>query len=211
MVSAYVRGASHEGMISCAKHFPGHGGTNTDSHFASPVIDRSRADLDSTDFVPFRAAIAAGVPTLMTTHITFPALDPDHPASLSGEIIGRLLREELSFRGVVVSDDLEMAGVSREYSLEEGSLQALRAGADMLIISGMLLSERDLPALLDSLHRAAERGDLPQDTLRAARRRVRDLKSRSLTWNRGEEAAGAVLRHPDHLALLDEVKSIADP
>jgi len=83
MVAAFVRGASAAGMRTCAKHFPGHGSTGKDSHVAAPAVDRSRAALDSVDLVPFRAAIDAGVPAVMTAHITFPALDPDRPASLS--------------------------------------------------------------------------------------------------------------------------------
>ena len=111
-----MRGAAASGMRTCAKHFPGHGSTAKDSHVAAPRVLPSRAELDACDLVPFRAAIQAGVPAVMTAHITFPALDPDAPASLSERVIGGLLRTQLGFSGVVVSDDLEMAGIALEPS-----------------------------------------------------------------------------------------------
>jgi len=110
-----------------------------------PVVRRTRAELDACDLAPFRAVIDAGSPALMTAHITFPALDPDAPASLSQRVIGGLLRRELAFGGVVVADDSRWRG-RPAYSLETSAIAALRAGSDLLIVSRMLLQERDLPA-----------------------------------------------------------------
>jgi len=205
MVAAFVRGAAAAGMRTCAKHFPGHGATQKDSHFAAPRVPRSRVELDACDLVPFRAAIRAGVPAVMTAHITFPALDPDAPASLSDRVIGGLLRTQLGFSGVVVSDDLEMAGIAWNRPLESSGLAALRAGSDLLIVSRMLLAERCIPGLLADLRLAIEDGTLPKALIAAALRRVKRFKN-SLVWHADPEAVHTVLRAPDHLALLEEVE-----
>jgi beta-N-acetylhexosaminidase len=204
-VAAYVRGAGAAGLRTCAKHFPGHGSTGKDSHVAAPVVGRSRAEFEACDLVPFRAAIAAGVPAVMTTHITFPALDPGAPASLSERVIGDLLRGALGFWGVVVSDDLEMAGVALNHSLESAALAALCAGSDILIASRMLLPERDLPGLLARLRHAVELQEIPPETAAAALARVERFTA-GVPWRADPAAAAAVLRHPDHIALLEEVR-----
>jgi len=206
---AWVKGAHSAGMISCAKHFPGHGGTDADSHFTSPLIGRSRKELEAVDLLPFRAAIASGVPAVMTTHITFPAIDADLPATFSPKMIDGLLRRELGFDGVVVSDDLEMAGSAESFSLFEGALHALRAGADIFIVSGMLLPERDLEALLKDLGRALTEGVLEEAKVREASRRVRSMKARYLdgAWRKEREAARGILRCREHLDLLERIET----
>ena len=173
LVAAFVRGAAAAGMRTCAKHFPGHGSTARTATSPRRVVARDRAGLDACDLVPFRAAIAAGVPAVMTAHITFPALDPDAPASLSPRVIGGLLRRQLGFAGVVVSDDLEMAGISSSRTLESAGFAALRAGSDQLIVSRMLLAERCIPGLLADLRLAIADGTLPQAKIAAALKRVR--------------------------------------
>jgi beta-N-acetylhexosaminidase len=204
MVAAYVRGAAAAGMRTCAKHFPGHGSTGKDSHVAAPVVTRDRAGLDACELVPFRAAILAGVPAVMTAHITFPALDPDAPASLSPRVIGRLLRKQLGFDGVVVSDDLEMAGISSSRPIESAAFAALRAGSDQLIVSHMLLAERCIPGLLADLRLAISDKTVPKAKIAAALQRVERFKT-GLGWRADPAAAGAVLRAPSHLNLLEEV------
>ena len=127
-------GLESEGVISCGKHFPGHGDTDLDSHLALPVLDFDRERLDSLELVPFRAAIEAGFPMLMTAHISLPRLDPDWPATLSPILIDELLRTELGFSGVVVSDDLEMAAVAERYSPETMIRQGVHAGVDLFLM-----------------------------------------------------------------------------
>jgi beta-N-acetylhexosaminidase len=205
LVAAFARGAAAAGMRTCAKHFPGHGSTGKDSHVAAPVVTRDRAGLDACDLIPFRAAVQAGIPAVMTTHITFPALDPDAPASLSPRVIGGLLRKQLGFAGVVVSDDLEMAGISLNHSIETAGFAALRAGSDQLIVSRMLLEERCIPGLLADLRLAVEDGTVPKTTIAAALKRVNRFK-KGLVWHADPAAAGAVLRAPAHLSLLEEVE-----
>jgi beta-N-acetylhexosaminidase len=205
LVAAFVRGAAASGMRTCAKHFPGHGSTAKDSHVAAPRVLLGRAVLDACDLVPFRAAIQARVPAVMTAHITFPALDPDVPASLSERVIGGLLRTQLGFSGIVVSDDLEMAGIAWNRPLESSGLAALRAGSDLLIVSRMLLAERCIPGLLADLRLAIQEETVAAATIVAALKRVRRFKQ-GLGWHADPAAAGAVLRAPEHLSLLEEVE-----
>jgi len=200
-----VQGAAACGMRTCAKHFPGHGSTEKDSHIAAPLVPRSRAELEACDLVPFRAAIRAGVPAVMTAHITFPALDPDAPASLSDRVIGGLLRAQLGFSGVVVSDDLEMAGIAWNRPLDSSGIKALRAGSDLLIVSRMLLAERCIPGLLADLRLAIQESNVATATISAALKRVHRFK-KGLDWHADLAAARGVLRVPDHLALLEEVE-----
>jgi beta-N-acetylhexosaminidase len=204
MAAAYVRGASRAGMRTSAKHFPGHGATGKDSHFTTPTITRSRPELERCDFVPFRAAIAAGVSSVMTTHITFPALDPDAPATTSPAILGTLLRDELGFGGVVISDDLEMAGMALKAPLIAGARAALLAGCDVLIVSRMLLPRRDIPGLLRALRDAIEQGEIPPRQVESALRRLRPLRD-GLLWHTDPTLSRSVLRAPAHLSLLEEV------
>ncbi|MDX9719532.1 MAG: beta-N-acetylhexosaminidase [Myxococcota bacterium] len=123
------------GMGVCGKHFPGHGDTLQDSHLSLPYLSHSRERLDALELQPFRAAIAAGFPMMMSAHIVMQSLD-EKPATLSARILRELLREELGFEGVVVSDDLEMKGISAHWPVEEAAVMALEAGVDLLLVCG---------------------------------------------------------------------------
>src|SRR4029079_2171757 len=138
-VAAFVRGLQGAGVAACAKHWPGHGDTHDDSHLALPTVDVSRETLLSRDVVPLRAAVEAGVASIMTAHIRVPALD-DRPATVSPVVLG-LLREELGFDGVGITDALEMQGLAANVGVEEGAVQALRADADALCIGAELYEE----------------------------------------------------------------------
>jgi beta-N-acetylhexosaminidase len=148
MVTAYIRGAHANGMMTTAKHFPGHGDTATDSHLALAQVPGDPARLQSVELVPFRKAIEAGVDAVMTAHVTVPALDPDlnHVATTSPSVVTDLLRKQLGFRGIAVTDALDMAGLTRLYSQNIGraAVDAFEAGNDVLI----------LPADLDASYRA---------------------------------------------------------
>ncbi len=134
MGAAAVQGLQTDARIlACGKHFPGHGDTDTDSHFALPRIPHPRARLDAVEIVPFRAAVAADIASMMTAHILFPALDNALPATLSPAILTGLLREELGFNGLIVTDDLEMQGVADRWGAAEAAVLAVEAGADMLL------------------------------------------------------------------------------
>ncbi len=134
--TAWVRGLQSGGVAACAKHFPGHGDTRVDSHHDLPRIDADRDRLHAVELAPFRAAVAAGVQAVMTGHLLVPALDPDLPATLSARILGGLLREEMGFDGVVVTDAVEMGAVADRYGFAGAAVRALAAGADAICVGG---------------------------------------------------------------------------
>ncbi len=169
---AFLRGMLAGGVLPCGKHFPGHGDTDRDSHTERPTVARSRAALDATELPPFRAAIAAGVPLLMTAHVLYPALDPDHPATLSPVILRDLLRGELGFSGVVVSDDLEMQAVTDHISVAEAAVASLQAGVDWVLICNDLQRAVDAGARIAA---AIDAGELATATVAAAAARIRRL------------------------------------
>ncbi len=136
LVSAYIRGTRSSGMLTTAKHFPGHGDTATDSHLGLAQVTGDRARLDSVELPPFRKAIAAGVDSIMVAHVTVPALDPKSVATVSPQIVTDLLRKDLHFPGIIVTDALDMAGLTRLYAADIGreAVDAFKAGNDVLLI-----------------------------------------------------------------------------
>ncbi|MBI3783700.1 MAG: beta-N-acetylhexosaminidase [Deltaproteobacteria bacterium] len=131
---ALMRGLLAGGVLCCGKHFPGHGDTATDSHFELPVVHKTRAELDQIELVPFRAAIAAGLPMVMSAHVVYPALDREQPSTLSRLILGDLLRRELGFAGVVASDDLDMRANTNHQPPGAAAIASLKAGVDLLLV-----------------------------------------------------------------------------
>lgn len=136
MVAAYIRAAEQNGILTTAKHFPGHGDTAVDSHMALGVVEGDRVRLDSIELAPFRAAIQAGVSSIMTAHLAVPGLEPNRklPATLSRRILTDLLRDDLGFKGIIITDALEMAGVTSLYWPGEAAVRAFEAGADVLLL-----------------------------------------------------------------------------
>lgn len=130
----FAEGLRAGGVLPCGKHFPGHGDTDVDSHLALPRLSHDRARLDAVELAPFRAAIAAGIESLMTAHVLFDALDPELPATLSRTVIQGLLREELGYDGVIVSDDLEMKAVADRWGVADSAVRAIDAGCDTLLV-----------------------------------------------------------------------------
>ncbi len=174
---AFVRGLQQAGVAACAKHFPGHGNTSVDSHHAVPVIDRRRDLLEQIELVPFRAAIAAGVQAVMTGHLLVPAYDDTLPATLSRPILTDLLRGELGFEGLVVTDGIEMQGVRRRYGLEGATVRALAAGADAICVGGDHADELTAIRLRDAIVAAVRSGELSLERLCEAVERVRRLSA----------------------------------
>jgi beta-N-acetylhexosaminidase len=173
--AAFVRGLQEAGVAACAKHFPGHGDTSVDSHHAVPLIDRDRAGLQACELVPFRAAIAAGVRAVMTGHLLVPAYDPENPATLSPRILTDLLRVELGFDGLIVTDGIEMQGVRRTYGLAGATVRALAAGADAICVGGEHADEQTAVRLRDAIVAAVRAGQLSAERLYDAAVRVRRL------------------------------------
>lgn len=171
---AWIRGQQRAGVAACAKHFPGHGNTATDSHWETPVIVASRAELAERELRPFRAAIAAGVRAVMIGHLAVPALDPDLPASLS-RAVQRLLSEELGFTGLIVTDGIEMRGASSRYGLAGAAIRALAAGADAVCVGGEHADEPTATLLRDSIVDAVAGGELSEGRLVEAAGRLTDL------------------------------------
>jgi beta-N-acetylhexosaminidase len=152
---AYARGLAAGGLLACGKHFPGHGDTSVDSHLALPAIPHGRARLDEIELLPFRAAAEANVDALMTAHVVCTALDRERPATLSRRVCHDLLRGEIGFRGVVVSDDLEMKAISARYPIEEAAVLAVTAGCDVLLVcSDQVLLARAHAALVSEAEKS---------------------------------------------------------
>lgn len=173
--AAYVTGLQSAGVAACTKHFPGHGDTAVDSHHALPRIDAGLPVLQERELAPFRAAIAAGTQAVMSAHILVPALDPDRPATLSGRILTGLLREELGYEGLIVTDGMEMQAIAATYGIERGSVLAIAAGADAICVGGGLADDETVRRLRDALVSAVRAGDLAEERLADAAARVRAL------------------------------------
>jgi beta-glucosidase len=167
LAAAFSRGAQAEGVLCCAKHFPGHGDTATDSHLALPLLEHSRERLDAVELPPFRAAIAAGVASVMTAHLLLPALDPEQPATLSAAVLTGLLREELGFEGLVVTDALVMEAIAARDGAGEAAVLALEAGADLVLMPA------DADAAIAAILAAVGEGRLSRERLEASRDRRR--------------------------------------
>ena len=203
LAAAFVRGLQREGVVATAKHFPGHGDTDTDSHLALPVVASSRARLDSVELRPFKAAIAAGVGAVMTAHIALPALgQPSTPATLVPEVIEGLLRDSLGFDGMIVTDALTMEGVGKGYGVGESAVLAVKAGADVLLKPG------DIPAAIAAVVAAVEAGDVSAERIERSARRTLEMKAR-LGLHRNRYADLAHLRHvvgaPAHWEVAREI------
>ncbi len=173
-VAEFIRGVQENGGIATAKHFPGHGDTAADSHIDLPVIKADRARLDRLELVPFRAAIKAGVGSIMTGHLNVPALEPDPniPATLSANILTGLLRKELGFQGLVVTDAMDMGGITVRYAPGDAAVRAFLAGADALLMPPVP------DAAYDALLAAAKFGTISADRLDASVRRILEAKAR---------------------------------
>jgi beta-N-acetylhexosaminidase len=173
------------GLVTCGKHFPGHGDTVADSHLELPVVTRNRRALERTEIAPFRRAVAARLPMLMTAHVHYPALDPTLPATLSPAILDRLLRHRLGFRGVIASDDLEMRAIADHWSAGEAAVAALAAGCDLLLFC----RRQDwIRTAVDAVEHAVRTGRLAETRIAEAHRRVTSL----VRWRR---------RHAQHERL----------
>lgn len=174
LASAWIRGHAQNGVLSCAKHFPGHGSTTVDPHTGLPDLTHDRARLDRIELVPFRAAVAAGVPTVMTAHIVMKAIDPDQPATLSTKVLDGMLRKDLGFDGLVVTDDLEMDALKSFGGEADVALRAIAAGADHALLR---FDEEAHTVGHRKLVEAFTSGRIPAARLEAALRRVLAAKA----------------------------------
>jgi beta-N-acetylhexosaminidase len=198
MVAAQVRGYHDGGVATVAKHFPGHGDTATDSHFGLPEVTHSRAELEAIDLPPFRAAIRAGVDTIMTAHVVLRSVDPSGaPATMSRPILTGLLREELGYDGLIVTDALDMGGATGTYPPDVAPVAAFEAGADQLVLAPQM--DTAFAAVLG----AVESGRISMHRLDASVERILRLKIKRGLWLKpfvSPDRAAAVVGRPAHLA-----------
>lgn len=182
--AAAVRGYLRGGVLPAVKHFPGHGDTAVDSHSSLPVILRERKDWDAVDLPPFRSAIGQHAPIVMTAHISAPALGTgDLPVTFSSSVLVGVLRGELDFEGVIVSDSLDMGAVKGRFAGENAAVKAVNAGCDVLLIGRAPVSE-----VHDGLVRAVQEGKISKERIDQAWRRILGLKRRALTMRPGPKS-----------------------
>lgn len=208
--SVIIRTLQRDGIAACGKHFPGHGDTSVDSHFELPLVEHSPERLDAVELVPFKAAVEAGVASIMTAHILLPALDDEVPATLSRAIVDGLLKQKMGYDGLVLSDDLEMKAISGRYGIPEATVKAIAAGCDAVLMCG---EDQDTQArALEAVIRAVEDGTIPFTRAEDALARHRRVKERFLT-RRPAPLSGAALRtvlgRDEHQAIAAEMSRFA--
>jgi beta-N-acetylhexosaminidase len=183
--AAYVRGLQSTGVAACAKHFPGHGDTSGDSHLGIPLVDFDEA-AEQVHLAPFRAAIEAGAKAVMTAHVLFPRRDAKLPATMSHAVLTGLLRRELGFEGLVITDGIDMGAISGRYGVAEGSVNAIAAGADAICWGGSDAGDAEFLYLRSALMWAVREGRLSADRLHEAAERNRAVAR----WSAGVRTAG---------------------
>ena len=185
LAAAFTRGVQATGVLACAKHFPGHGDTSTDSHLELPVIGHNRGRLDAVELPPFQAVIAEGVAAVMTAHLMLSALDPKRPATLSWPVLSGLLRQELGFDGLIVTDALVMEAIAGRYGAGEAAVLALEAGADLVLMPA------DARGALVAIKAAVATGRLSESQLRRSAQRRREALAQATTPSATTASANA--------------------
>jgi len=210
MVTAYIKGAHAAGMLTTVKHFPGHGDTATDSHLGVASVNGDRAHLDSIELPPFRQAIAAGVDSVMVAHVTVPALDadPNHVATISPTVVTDLLEKELGFKGLIVTDALDMAGLTHLFANDIGraAVEAFKAGNDLLLIPP------DLGASYESMLKAVRSGEISQQRLNRSALKILKIKGHlGLNASRTVDigAIAIVVGKPENITFGQQVADAA--
>jgi beta-N-acetylhexosaminidase len=202
-----MREMATHGILACAKHFPGHGDTHVDSHWALPIVDSSLEALRTRELAPFAALVKAQVPMIMTCHVIFPKVDPTHTATTSKILLEDVLRNELGFRGTVVADALGMKAIAASVSDEATVRDCLVAGLDLLLMAGDNVSLADAAAverLIDKIHRSAELTEAPFE---GSRRRIDEVFAKCAHYPIEELPAKTL---GAHAALAAELESRKD-
>ncbi|AIQ35662.1 glycoside hydrolase family 3 [Paenibacillus sp. FSL R5-0345] len=194
---AEMKGIASEGVVPVVKHFPGHGDTSVDSHLDLPIVNKTAEELAKLEWLPFQAAIKEGTDAVMVAHILFPNLDPDKPASLSSKIIGELLRGEMNYQGLVITDDLTMGAIMKNYDLAAAAVDTINAGSDILLIAhGYDNEKRVLETLLDNV----KKGKIQETRIDESVYRILALKAK---YNLSDEPVPV----PDLTDLNKDIKS----
>jgi len=202
--SAFIRGAKQAGVLTTAKHFPGHGDTSKNSHLALAVVGSDLARLQAVEFVPFKNAIEAGVDSIMTAHVAVPNLtdSPELPATLSSKILTDILRNKLKFDGLIVTDALEMGGITSSYWCGLAAVRALQAGADVLLLPA------NATVAINEVERAVRRGDISENRIDRSVRKILNSKSRlGLQHNRTVPLGriGEIVASPQSAQLAQDI------
>jgi beta-glucosidase-like glycosyl hydrolase/CubicO group peptidase (beta-lactamase class C family) len=205
-VAAFVRGAQENGGMATSKHFPGHGDTSTDSHIDLPMIKADRQRIESLELVPFRAAIAAGADSIMTGHLSIPALEPEPnlPATLSPNILTGLLRKELGYQGLVVTDAMDMGGITVRYAPGDAAVRAFAAGTDALLMPPVP------DAAFDALKEAVNSGRISRERLDASVRRLLQAKARMGLYKQRLVDVNALNKNFGKVEWQKEAQDISD-
>lgn len=174
MGAAVMNGLRQEGVIPVVKHFPGHGDTSVDSHLELPVVDKTADELAELELIPFKAAVSDQAEAVMVAHILLPEIDPDKPASLSPAVIDGMLREELGYDGVVITDDMTMGAIANHHKLGEAAVESVLAGSDIVLVAHGYDNARTVRAALEE---AVDNGSLGEERLRQSVYRILALKT----------------------------------
>ena len=176
-IAAAIAGLHDGGVASVGKHFPGHGNTRTDSHSSTPVLQTTKEQLTGYELIPFIRGMEAGVDGIMIGHLLYEQIDPENPATVSPTIITGILREELGFQGVVISDDMVMRGLTARLAIEEAAVQFIEAGGDIALIGRGIDRQRDV---LEALYAARESGRISRERLEQSVYRILTLKAKRM-------------------------------
>ena len=172
MVKAYVKGLQKTGVLACLKHFPGHGDTTADSHFGYAMSRKTWEEIEDCEMIPFEAGLSAGAKIVMTAHISLPNVTGSNtPSTLSPMILQEKLRGELGFKGVIITDAMEMGAIIRQYPIEDACVMAIKAGVDIL------LCVREYPQAFETVMAAVRRGEIPESRIDESVRRILALKN----------------------------------
>ncbi|GJL56178.1 MAG: glycoside hydrolase family 3 [Nitrospirales bacterium] len=206
--NATISGLHDHGVIACGKHFPGHGETTKDSHKELPVVTLSKERLERIELHPFRSAIAHGLQALMSAHVHYPALDETVPATLSHTVMATLLRGELGFSGVVLSDDLEMNAIAEHMTMGDAAVRSIQAGVDLILICHQQARQAEA---IEAVEEAVKAGAISTNRLDASLARISALKQRFLTPYApvDDHTIANIVGSPTHRTLLADIQRIA--
>jgi beta-N-acetylhexosaminidase len=177
---AEMKGMQDNSIIPVVKHFPGHGSTKVDSHYDAPVVNYDKKRLDSFELIPFKEAVNNGADAIMTAHIYYPEVDSSgKPATMSKVFLTDILRGEMGFQGIVITDDIGMGSISKKFELKKASMEAISAGADMLLVCNIV---KDQEAVMEALKEAVGDGTLTEERINMSLRRILKLKAKYKLW-----------------------------
>lgn len=202
--TAYIRGLQANGVLATAKHFPGHGDTHVDSHKKLPTVGHDEERMNAVELAPFRAAIEARVAAMMSAHILYPALDADTPATLSHRVLTGLLREQLGFEGLIITDDLEMQAIDAHYQTGNAAVMAIQAGADIVMVPWSLKKQQQA---YNALRNSVKRGKISVSRLNQSVRRI--LKTKNDFGLFEPQTIARDLGNPQHLAIAQTIATQA--